>query len=65
MNIYQFEPSEKKASKDDWFRNALRTDLNTLIKSTKNQNELTTIQNELIDRLIKKVDSLRFERKEQ
>ena len=46
MNIYQFEPSEKKASKDDWFRNALRTDLNTLIK-------ITTKQNELIEQLVK------------
>lgn len=51
MNIYQFEKPNKKATKDDWFRNGVRTDLNTLIvKATK--------QNNLVEQLIQKVDGL-------
>jgi|GEM_PF-3360115 hypothetical protein len=51
MTIYQFEEPSKKATKDDWFKNAVRTDLNNVIK-------ITTNQNYLVEQLIKKVDGL-------
>ena len=57
MNIYQFEkPNKRKVTKEDWFKNGIRNDLNTLIIKT-------TKQNELIEKLIKKVDFLSSERR--
>jgi uncharacterized protein (DUF1919 family) len=55
MTIYQFEkPNKKKATKDDWFRNGVRTDLNALIIKT-------TKQNDLVEQLVKKIDGLNKE----
>jgi hypothetical protein len=56
MNIYQLKKPNNKATKDHWFRNGVRTDLNTLIAKT-------TKQNELIEQLIRKVDVLSSERR--
>jgi uncharacterized protein (DUF1919 family) len=56
MNIYQLKKPNNKATKDDWFRNGVRSDLNTLIVKT-------TKQNELIEQLIRKVDFLSSERR--
>jgi uncharacterized protein (DUF1919 family) len=56
MNIYQLKKPNNKATKGDWFRNGVRTDLNTLIVKT-------TKQNELIEQLIRKVDVLSSERR--
>jgi len=56
MNIYQLKKPSNKATKDNWFRNGVRTDLNTLITKT-------TKQNELIEQLIRKVGVLSSERR--